>query len=102
MLKAEGLKKSYGSLPVLKGVDIEINKGEVVSIVGASGAGKSTLVKGVAGIYPFDSGEYLFDGQPQHGGQRGEQGLDAQRVVRRGGQRRRTHGGSHPAADPQA
>jgi lipoprotein-releasing system ATP-binding protein len=44
MLKAEGLKKSYGALNVLKGVDIEINKGEVVSIVGASGAGKSTLL----------------------------------------------------------
>lgn len=44
MLRAEGLKKSYGALNVLKGVDIEIKKGEVVSIVGASGAGKSTLL----------------------------------------------------------
>jgi len=44
MLKGIGLQKSYGALRVLKGVDIEINKGEVVSIVGASGAGKSTLL----------------------------------------------------------
>lgn len=44
MLKGIGLQKSYGALRVLKGVDIEINRGEVVSIVGASGAGKSTLL----------------------------------------------------------
>jgi lipoprotein-releasing system ATP-binding protein len=44
MLKGIGLQKSYGSLRVLKGVDIDIKRGEVVSIVGASGAGKSTLL----------------------------------------------------------
>jgi lipoprotein-releasing system ATP-binding protein len=44
MLKATGIKKSYGSLPILKGVDFEVNKGEIVSIIGASGAGKSTLL----------------------------------------------------------
>ena len=44
MLIAEGVKKQYGSLEVLKGIDLTIQKGEVVSIVGASGAGKSTLL----------------------------------------------------------
>ena len=44
MLKGNGIKKKYGPLEVLKGVDLNINKGEVVSIVGSSGAGKSTLL----------------------------------------------------------
>jgi lipoprotein-releasing system ATP-binding protein len=44
MLKATGIIKNYGTLPVLKGVDITIQKGEIVSIVGSSGAGKSTLL----------------------------------------------------------
>ncbi len=44
MLEARGLEKSYGALKVLKGVDLTVRKGEIVSIVGASGAGKSTLL----------------------------------------------------------
>ncbi len=56
MLTAEGIYKSYGSLQVLKGIDVHINKGEVVSIVGASGAGKSTLLHIIGTLDTADSG----------------------------------------------
>lgn len=62
MLKAEGLKKSYGVLPVLKGVNIEIRKGEVVAIVGASGAGKSTLLHILGSLDIPDEGEVKING----------------------------------------
>lgn len=45
MIKLEGITKSFGSLQVLKGIDLEINKGEIISIVGPSGAGKTTLLQ---------------------------------------------------------
>jgi len=56
MLKAEHITKKYGSLQVLKGVDIEINKGEIVSIVGSSGAGKSTLLHILGTLDKADEG----------------------------------------------
>lgn len=56
MLKATGIKKAYGSLPILKGVDFEVAKGEIVSIIGASGAGKSTLLHILGSLDQPDEG----------------------------------------------
>ena len=50
-----------------KSVDLDAWAGEVTALVGDNGAGKCTLIKGIAGIYPFDGGEYLFDGPARHG-----------------------------------
>ncbi|MFT7035292.1 MAG: lipoprotein-releasing system ATP-binding protein [Cyclobacteriaceae bacterium] len=56
ILKAENLKKNYGDLPVLKGIDVAIKKGEIVSIIGSSGAGKSTLLHILGTLDEPDSG----------------------------------------------
>ncbi len=62
MLKAEGIHKSYGDLEVVKGVDLEISKGEIVSIVGSSGAGKSTLLQILGTLDKGDLGSVTLDG----------------------------------------
>jgi len=56
MIKAEGIFKSYGDLKVLKGIDVKIEKGEIVSIVGPSGAGKSTLLHIIGTLDKADKG----------------------------------------------
>jgi lipoprotein-releasing system ATP-binding protein len=61
MVKASGIFKSYGALPVLKGIDMEVKKGEVISIVGASGAGKSTLLHIIGTLDMPDRGSVLID-----------------------------------------
>lgn len=61
MIKAKNIQKSYGDLQVLKGVDVQINKGEVISIVGASGAGKSTLLQIIGTLDKPDTGEVLIN-----------------------------------------
>jgi lipoprotein-releasing system ATP-binding protein len=61
MLKANNIHKKYGQLEVLRGVDVEIKQGEVVSIVGASGAGKSTLLHILGTLDKPDSGDLYFN-----------------------------------------
>ena len=63
MIKAQNIYKTYGSLQVLKGVNMEIARGEVVSIVGASGAGKTTLLQIVGTLEHADAGYLEYDGQ---------------------------------------
>lgn len=63
MIQATGIRKQYGDLQVLKGVDLHVAKGEVVSIVGASGAGKTTLLQILGTLEKGDSGTLRIDGQ---------------------------------------
>jgi D-xylose transport system ATP-binding protein len=68
LLSLQGINKSFGAIHVLRAVDLEIRSGEVTALVGDNGAGKSTLIKGLAGIYPYDSGTYTFEGREVHVG----------------------------------
>lgn len=62
MITIKNIKKSFGTLEVLKGIDLEIGKGEVVSIVGPSGAGKTTLLQIIGTLDRADSGTVIVDG----------------------------------------
>lgn len=62
MINVSDLHKSYGNLEVLKGIDLDIGKSEVVSVVGASGAGKTTLLQIIGTIGSPDSGRIMIDG----------------------------------------
>lgn len=63
MIEVTGLRKSYGELEVLKGIDLNIKEKEVVSIVGASGAGKTTMLQIIGTLSRPDSGSVVIDGQ---------------------------------------
>jgi len=62
MIQTEGITKSFGELQVLKGIDLTINKGEVVAIVGPSGAGKTTLLQIIGTLDSQDSGQLIVNG----------------------------------------
>jgi D-xylose transport system ATP-binding protein len=64
LLSLRGVNKSFGAVHVLRDVNLDVWAGQVTALVGDNGAGKSTLIKGIAGIYPFDSGDVSFDGEP--------------------------------------
>ena len=58
------LRKSYGSNEVLKGIDLQVEPGEVIAIIGKSGSGKSTLLRCINGLEELQSGELTVDGNP--------------------------------------
>jgi D-xylose transport system ATP-binding protein len=64
LLECRGVSKAFGAVQALDGVDFEVLNGEVMALVGDNGAGKSTLIKGIAGVYQFDDGEILVEGEP--------------------------------------
>ena len=63
LLELQGVSKTFGAVQALTHVDFKVRAGEVMALVGDNGAGKSTLIKGIAGIHPFDEGQYLFGGE---------------------------------------
>ncbi|MBU6465379.1 MAG: ATP-binding cassette domain-containing protein, partial [Burkholderiales bacterium] len=63
MIEARGLHKRFGSVPVLRGVSLEIARGEVVAIIGPSGSGKSTLLRCLNHLETIDSGSIAIEGE---------------------------------------
>jgi branched-chain amino acid transport system ATP-binding protein len=63
LLKVEGVETYYGNIRALAGVDIEVNSGEIVSLIGANGAGKSTLMMTICGSPQARSGSVIFEGR---------------------------------------
>ena len=62
-LEVRGIRKTFGQNAVLKGINLSVDAGEVVALIGGNGAGKSTLMKIIMGIYTCDEGDILIDGQ---------------------------------------
>ena len=68
IVKIDALRKSFGSNEVLKGIDMQVQRGEVIAIIGKSGSGKSTLLRCINGLEVFQQGSLLVDGLPlKHG-----------------------------------
>lgn len=63
IIDIRGLHKSFGSFEVLKGIDLSVQQGEVVCIIGPSGSGKSTLIRTINGLTPVNAGEIFIEGQ---------------------------------------
>jgi len=67
MLEMKNVSSGYGAIEALKGVNLRIEKGEIVTLIGANGAGKSTTLRNITGLVPLMSGEILFEGRPLNG-----------------------------------
>jgi polar amino acid transport system ATP-binding protein len=66
MIEIENVRKSFGALEVLKGIDLTVQNGEVLTVIGGSGSGKSTLLTCINGLEPIDSGKITIDGTEVH------------------------------------
>ncbi len=66
MIQIEGLQKYFGQLHVLRGIDLQVQKGEVLSVIGASGSGKSTLLYCINGLERIQNGTISVDGVQVH------------------------------------
>ncbi|MGD9917842.1 MAG: ABC transporter ATP-binding protein [Paenirhodobacter sp.] len=64
MLTVEGLRTRYGRIEVLHGIDLTVESGEIVTVVGANGAGKTTLLRCLSGVQPVTAGAITFRGEP--------------------------------------
>lgn len=80
MIEIRGLQKYYGALHVLKGIDLDVPKGEVLSVIGASGSGKSTLLYCINALEPIEGGMIRVDGTDVHA-----RGTDLNRLRQRMG-----------------
>lgn len=64
LLEIKNLESFYGPIMAIRGVSLKVDKGQIVTVLGANGAGKSTLLKTISGIMDPEKGEVLFDGKP--------------------------------------
>jgi branched-chain amino acid transport system ATP-binding protein len=67
MLEVRGLEVAYGGIKAVKGIDLEVNQGELVALIGANGAGKTTTLKAITAVLPANGGSIRFLGEPTRG-----------------------------------
>lgn len=77
ILKVSGVKKSFGGVEALRGVDFSVKRGSVTSLIGPNGAGKTTMFNVITGFYPADAGTIVYDNQHL-------EGLPSHQIVHRG------------------
>lgn len=64
MLELRGITVGYNAVPVVRGLDLAVRRGQTIALIGANGAGKSTTLKAISGVLPIKSGQITFDGEP--------------------------------------